>query len=111
MGCLDSKPVHAPQAYHRPYPEYGYAQPPPQPCGPAPMGYQGYGYGQPPSMAYGHGPGYTQPCYGQPGYAPAGGCYGEPPRSSGITPGMAAAGAGVAGLVGGVVLAEALDDW
>jgi len=110
MGCFESacRPVHQPHPCHRPCGGYAYEQP----ChgvsyshgygGPA---YSAPGYGGP---AYG-APVYGQQCYGgQPVYAQPAYGYCEPQRP-GISPGMAAAGAGVAGLIGGAMLAEAFD--
>ena len=61
-----------------------------------------YGPGYQPAyggQGYGYQPGYGQPAYGQPSYQQTGGGNG-----------MAMAGAGLAGLAGGFLAAELLDD-
>eukprot|EP00435_Cladocopium_sp_Y103_P070664 s612_g35.t1 len=93
LGIVQGKPVTCgnaqPTAYAQPV--VGYNQP-------------AYGYQQPTYQ-----PAYGQPAYGQPAY---GQHYGQPTGGGGggMGGGMAVAGAGLAGLAGGFLAAELLDD-
>ena len=91
-GVVQGKPVTCGHGGHAQATTVAYSQPAYGP-GYQPAYGQGYGYQQ----AYGQ-PAYGQPAYGQPSYQQTGGN------------GMAMAGAGLAGLAGGFLAAELLDD-
>ncbi|CAK9038077.1 unnamed protein product [Durusdinium trenchii] len=102
-GVVQGKPVMGGSPGYAAYP---YSTP--SPCDGYQAGHHHYAqpYGQP---AYGQAA-YGQPAYGQPAYGqPA---YGQPAygQGGGGGNGMAMAGAGLAGLAGGFLAAELIDD-
>ncbi|KAJ5820590.1 hypothetical protein N7474_006181 [Penicillium riverlandense] len=104
LGKLMGKSSSSSSRPPPPQPQYGSYGPPPQ-QGPPPGGYYG-GYPPQPQPGYGYPPG---PGYG---YPPQGGYYPQqqPPRKSGMgTAGAAALGVG-GGLLGGMLLADAVED-
>eukprot|EP00928_Gymnodinium_smaydae_P096579 TRINITY_DN8562_c0_g4_i1.p1 TRINITY_DN8562_c0_g4~~TRINITY_DN8562_c0_g4_i1.p1 ORF type:complete len:248 (+),score=19.65 TRINITY_DN8562_c0_g4_i1:87-830(+) len=121
--AIPAQPMHAPcayaspGAYASPTDPYPYAGSPVG--GPAPGGYAPYAPGAyAPQYGGGGAPGAYAPQYGGGGapgaYAPQYGGGGAPVGAtggapSGISPGMAMAGAGLAGLAGGIILGEIFD--
>ncbi|XP_077240261.1 calcium-dependent lipid-binding (CaLB domain) family protein [Tasmannia lanceolata] len=113
-------PAPAPGTYVPPYGQgtrdyqYGYAPPPqPTPYGAGPP--QGYSTAPPQGYPYNAAPSYGQPTYGQPAYSEpaygAGPAYGASPAKKGSKFGVGtglAVGA-VAGVLGGLALAEGVD--
>ena len=108
LGKLLGKHGSSSSNQYQPQPGYGQPQYPPQ---------QQYGYGAPPPQQYG---GYPQQGYPQQGYAPGpgyGGGYGggyqqqQPPKKSGGMGAMGGAALGLGGgLVGGMLLEDAIQD-
>ena len=93
-GVVQGKPVTCGNGGHAQATTVAYSQPAYGPGYQPAYGGQGYGYQ----------PGYGQPAYGQP-------AYGQPSyQQTGGGNGMAMAGAGLAGLAGGFLAAELLDD-